>query len=72
VAFAWLLTLPAAASVGAVAARVAGTGPLGTIIVAAVLVGVSGGIYALSRRRRVTADNIKDLPARSQPVDRVA
>jgi PiT family inorganic phosphate transporter len=72
VALAWLLTLPAAAAVGAIAALTAGTGPLGTIIVALVLVGVAGGIYAVSRRRRVTADNINGLPARSQPVDRAA
>jgi PiT family inorganic phosphate transporter len=72
VALAWLLTLPASAAVGAIAAWTAGTGPLGTIIVALVLVGVAGGIYAVSRRRRVTADNINDLPVRSQPVDRVA
>jgi PiT family inorganic phosphate transporter len=72
VALAWLLTLPAAAAVGALASWTAGTGTLGTIIVAVVLVGVSGGIYAVSRRGRVTADNINDLPVRSQPVDRVA
>jgi PiT family inorganic phosphate transporter len=72
VALAWLLTLPAAAAVGAIAAWTAGTGLLGTIIVALVLVGVSGGIYAVSRRRRVTADNVNGLPVRSQPVDRVA
>jgi PiT family inorganic phosphate transporter len=34
VAFAWLLTLPATAAFGAVAAWIATTGPLGTIIVA--------------------------------------
>jgi hypothetical protein len=37
-----------------------------------VLVGVSGGIYAVSRRSRVTADNVNDLPASSQQVDLVA
>ena len=42
VALAWLLTLPAAAAVGAVAAWVAVTGPVGTIIVAVVLVGSRG------------------------------
>ncbi|MBV9922760.1 MAG: inorganic phosphate transporter [Pseudonocardia sp.] len=62
-AVAWLLTLPAAAVVGAVAAWVAGTGVLGTIIVAIVLIGLAGGIYAASRRRPVTADNVNDLPA---------
>ena len=68
VAFAWLLTLPAAAAFGAVAAWMADTGPLGTIIVAIVLIGVAGGIYAVSRRRPVTADNVNDLPAQSPQV----
>ena len=72
VAFAWLLTLPAAAAFGAVAAWMADTGPVGTIIVAVVLVGVAGGIYAASRRRPVTADNVNDLPAPSPPVDLAA
>jgi PiT family inorganic phosphate transporter len=72
VAFAWLLTLPAAASFGAVAAGMADTGPVGTIIVAAVLVGLAAGIYAASRRRPVTADNVTDLSAPSQPVDLAA
>jgi inorganic phosphate transporter, PiT family len=62
-AVAWLLTLPAAAVVGAVAAWVAGTGVVGTIVVAIVLIGLAGGIYAASRRRPVTADNVNDVPA---------
>ena len=62
-AVAWLLTLPAAAVVGAVAAWLAGTGTVGTIIVALVLVGLAAGIYAASRRRPVTADNVNDVPA---------
>ena len=72
VAFAWLLTLPAAAAFGAVAAWMADTGPVGTIIVALVLVAVAGGIYAASRRRPVTADNVNDVPAPSPPVDLAA
>ena len=72
VAFAWLLTLPAAAAFGAVAAWMADTGTVGTILVALVLVGVAGGIYAASRRRPVTADNVNDLPAPSQQVDLAA
>ncbi|HEY0812196.1 MAG TPA: inorganic phosphate transporter [Pseudonocardia sp.] len=62
-ALAWLLTLPAAAAVGAVASWVASTGTVGTIIVALVLIALAGGIYALSRRRPVTADNVNDVPA---------
>ena len=72
VAFAWLLTLPAAAAFGGVAAWVADTGPVGTIIVVVVLVALAGGIYAVSRRRPVTADNVNDVPAPSQPVDLAA
>ena len=51
VAFAWLLTLPAAAAFGAVAAWMADTGPLGTIIVALALV----ASRAASTPRRVVA-----------------
>ena len=72
VLLAWLLTLTAAAAVGALAAWTADTGSLGTIVVVLVLIGLSGGIYTVSRRRRVTADNVNDLPVRTQPVDRVA
>jgi len=72
VAIAWLLTLPAAAVVGAVAALVADTGPVGTIVVALVLIGVAAGIYAASRRQPVTADNLDELPVPPPPVDLVA
>ncbi len=71
VAIAWLLTLPAAAVVGAVAAWVATTGVIGTVIVAVVLVGMAGGIYAASRRRPVTAENVNDVPA-PQPIPAAA
>jgi inorganic phosphate transporter, PiT family len=62
-AAAWLLTLPGAAAVGAVAAWVSGTGTAGTVVVALVAVAVAVGIYAASRRRPVTADNVNDVPA---------
>jgi inorganic phosphate transporter, PiT family len=62
-AIAWLLTLPAAAAVGAVAGSLANTGTVGTIIVALVAVAIGGGIYAASRRRPVTADNVNEVPA---------
>ena len=62
-AVAWLLTLPAAAAVGAVAGWVAGTGTVGTIIVFVVAVALAGGIYAASRRKPVTANNVNDVPA---------
>ena len=63
---AWLLTLPAAAAFGALAAWVAAGGPLGTLLVAVVLVGAAGLIYRLSRRRPVSADTVND-PAPGQP-----
>jgi PiT family inorganic phosphate transporter len=66
------LTLPAAALVGALAAGVAVTGPIGTIIVAVVLIGFAVGIYAASRRRPVTADNLDELSAPPPPLDLVA
>jgi inorganic phosphate transporter, PiT family len=72
VALAWLLTLPAAAVVGALAAGVAVTGSIGTIIVAVVLIGFAVGIYAASRRRPVTADNLDELSAPPPPLDLVA
>jgi PiT family inorganic phosphate transporter len=59
----WLLTLPAAATVGALAAAVAARGTAGTMLVAGVLVVASAGIYALSRRKPVTAKNVTELPA---------
>jgi inorganic phosphate transporter, PiT family len=62
-AVAWLLTMPAAAAVGAVAGWLAFKGPVGTIVVALALVAAAGGIYAASRRNPVTADNVNDVPA---------
>ena len=66
-ALAWLLTLPAAAVVGALAAWVAGSGTAGTIIVAVVALAIASGIYLASRREPVNANNVNDVPA-SQPV----
>jgi PiT family inorganic phosphate transporter len=63
-AAAWLMTLPAAAIMGGVASWVAASGTAGTIIVAVVGIGIAAGIYAASRRRPVTADNVNDIPAR--------
>jgi PiT family inorganic phosphate transporter len=61
-ATAWLLTLPAAAIVGAAAYAIAhgigGTG--GVIVVLAILIGVAGMIYLRSRRSAVSHDNVND------------
>jgi PiT family inorganic phosphate transporter len=62
-AAAWLLTLPAAAAVGALAAWVAARGPVGTVVVGVALVVVAGVIYALSRRAPVTAATVNDVAA---------
>ncbi len=63
----WLLTLPAAAAVGALAARVAARGPVGTVAVGAALVVAAAAIYAVSRRKPVTAVTVNHRPA-PQPV----
>lgn len=60
---AWLLTLPAAAIMGALAGRVAETGTPGTVVVAVVGLAIGGGIYGLSRRQPVGANNVNELPA---------
>jgi PiT family inorganic phosphate transporter len=66
---AWLLTLPAAAALGALAAWVAASGQGGTVLVAVVLVGVAGLIYRLSRRHPVSADTVNDpAPERTAAV----
>jgi PiT family inorganic phosphate transporter len=59
----WLLTLPAAATVGAASAWVAARGVAGTVLVAAVLVVAAGAIYLLSRRNPVTASTVNDAPS---------
>ena len=58
----WLLTLPAAATVGGLAAWAATAGTVGTVLVAIGMITVSGAIYGLSRRRPVTAATVNELP----------
>jgi inorganic phosphate transporter, PiT family len=55
---AWLLTLPAAAALGALAGWIASGGTAGTVLVAAVLVVLAAGIRRLSRRKPVTAATV--------------
>jgi PiT family inorganic phosphate transporter len=64
---AWVLTLPSAAIVGALAGEVAGLGTVGTIIVALVAIAVAAGIYIASRRDPVSASNVNDVPETTQP-----
>jgi PiT family inorganic phosphate transporter len=56
----WLLTLPAAAALGALAAWTASRGTAGTVLVAGVLAVLAGVIYRISRRMPVTAATVND------------
>jgi inorganic phosphate transporter, PiT family len=67
-AIAWLLTLPAAAIVGALAGKVASGGAFGTVIVAVVGLAIAGGVFAASRRNPVTAHNVNDVAPAEEPV----
>lgn len=58
--YGWLLTLPAAAAVGAVAAWVATQGTAGLIVVFVALLAGAGAIFAISRRSPVDAQNVND------------
>jgi PiT family inorganic phosphate transporter len=62
-ALAWLVTLPAAAAVGGVAATVATRGTLGVVIAGLVAIAAAGGIYAASRRDPVHAGNVNEPAA---------
>jgi PiT family inorganic phosphate transporter len=59
-ALGWLLTLPAAAVVGALSGKVADSGNGGVIVIAVLAVACVLGIYAVSRRAPVTAHNVND------------
>jgi len=59
-AIAWLLTLPSAAVVGALAGRIAISGTLGVLLVALALVVLATGFYLLSRRDKVDRHNVND------------
>jgi PiT family inorganic phosphate transporter len=58
--FGWLLTLPAAALFGAVAAAVALTGPFGVVIVLVALLVGTTTIVAISRRTAVNRHNVNE------------
>jgi PiT family inorganic phosphate transporter len=60
---AWVLTLPAAAVVGALSGRIAETGTVGTIVVAVTAAAVGAGVYLVARRNPVSADNVNESPA---------
>ena len=72
--YGWLLTLPAAALVGGVAAAIALTGTLGLVIVFVGLLVGAGAIYAISKRAPVDSANVNDsadvtINAVKQPAD---
>jgi len=54
----WLLTLPAAAAVGAIAALLATIGPVGIVIDAVLGVGVIVAIFVISSRDQVTSGTV--------------
>ncbi len=62
IVLAWTFTLPAAAVVGAAASWVAATGTVGVIVVGVSAMAVASGIYGASRRTRVTAANVNEVP----------
>jgi PiT family inorganic phosphate transporter len=67
IAVAWLITLPAAAAVGALAAWVANTGVIGLLVVAALGTAAALGFFFLARRKPVHAGNVND---ETLPTDR--
>jgi PiT family inorganic phosphate transporter len=71
----WLITLPAAALVGGLAATVVQNGgDLGTALVALVGLALAAGIVLVSRRNPVDAHNVNDAheaPLRTEPPARV-
>jgi PiT family inorganic phosphate transporter len=60
IVYGWLLTLPAAALVGAGATAIALTGTVGTILVFAALVVGALAIYAISNRSPISSSNVND------------
>ncbi|MGI5428529.1 anion permease [Streptomyces sp. CA-179760] len=74
-AIAWMITLPAAALVGGVAASVVQNGgDLGTAVVALVGAALAAGIVAVSRRNPVHAHNVNDaqeVSIRTEPPAKV-
>ncbi|MGI8311859.1 inorganic phosphate transporter [Saccharopolyspora hattusasensis] len=59
---AWVLTLPAAAAIGAVAGGVASQGVGGTVLVAVVALALAAGAFWVSRRNPINAKNVNEVP----------
>ncbi|MFF8185633.1 anion permease [Microbacterium sp. NPDC016588] len=60
IAFAWIITLPAAALVGGLAAWAATAGTIGLVAVLVVGLGACVGLFLLARRKPVSAENVND------------
>lgn len=60
IAFAWIITLPAAALVGGIGAWVANSSLIGLVIVVVAGTALCLGIFILARRHPVTAENVND------------
>jgi inorganic phosphate transporter, PiT family len=71
-ALAWLVTLPAAAAIGAVASRVARTGTAGIVVVALCGLAAAAGLWLVARRDQVTADNVNEPVASPRAAEPVA
>ncbi len=71
-AAAWGLTLPAAGLVGALAGKIASMGTAGVVAVAVVGIGVSLGIWLLSRREPVRPEHVVDEIAAQAETHKVA
>ncbi|MCP3801893.1 inorganic phosphate transporter [Allokutzneria sp. A3M-2-11 16] len=56
----WLLTLPAAGVVGALAGEIASFGTIGVIVVALAGIGVSIGLYLAARRKPIHPEHVVD------------
>ncbi|HEY3605437.1 MAG TPA: inorganic phosphate transporter [Sporichthyaceae bacterium] len=59
-AMAWVVTLPSAALVGAVAAEFATRGWFGVVVIAVALIGASAAIFLMSRKNPVDHNNINE------------
>jgi PiT family inorganic phosphate transporter len=68
IAVGWILTLPAAAVVGGLAAVVIGLGPLGVIAITVVGAAAIGWMFLLNRRQRVGHHNVVEVEEASEAV----
>jgi PiT family inorganic phosphate transporter len=65
---AWVITLPAAAVVGALATLVASTSTIGLVVVAVLALVGGSAFFVLARRKPVTRDTVNDEQPAGEPV----